>query len=101
MKKKIPAWVSKEDKEGAAIWKAIEAGELKPVKNSKAMIAMLEEAARNTMKKDARMNIRITKRDILGLKNKAAEEGMPYQTLAASILHKYVTGQLVASSKPL
>lgn len=82
------------DAEEQEILDAFERGELKPVKNSKAMIAMLEEAARNTMKKDARMNIRVTQRDILGLKSKAAEEGMPYQTLAASILHKYVTGQL-------
>ena len=93
MKEKKPAWVVKEDKEAASIWKAIESGKLKPVKNSKAMIAMLEEAARTTMKKDARMNIRMTKSDISSLKNRAAEEGMPYQTLAASILHKYVTGQ--------
>ena len=81
------------DAEEQEILAAFESGKLKSVKNSKAMIAMLEEAARNTLKKEARMNIRMTKSDISGLKNRAAEEGMPYQTLAASILHKYVTGQ--------
>ncbi len=40
------------------------------------------------------MNIRIAQRDLEGLKTKALEEGMPYQTLVASILHKYVTGKL-------
>ena len=92
-KKKKPAWVIKEDKEGAAIWKAIESGKLKPLPNSKEIIEHAMLAAQNTLKKDARMNIRVTQRDIAGLKNRAAEEGIPYQTLAASILHKYVTGQ--------
>jgi len=40
------------------------------------------------------MNIRITKNDLDGIKLKAVEEGMPYQTLVASIIHKYVTGKL-------
>ena len=40
------------------------------------------------------MNIRITKNDLDGIKSKAVEEGIPYQTLVASIIHKYVTGKL-------
>lgn len=82
------------DAEEQEILDAFERRELKSVPNAAEEIAMLQQAARNFFKKEARMNIRVTKQDILGLKHKAAEEGIPYQTLAASILHKYVTGQL-------
>jgi predicted DNA binding CopG/RHH family protein len=52
-------------------------------------------AARKTLTKDQRINIRLSSRDIDGIRMKAADEGIPYQTLIASILHKYVTGRLV------
>jgi hypothetical protein len=48
-----------------------------------------------TLKKDRRMNVRISERDLKGLKVRAAEEGIPYQTLVTMVLHKYVTGRLV------
>lgn len=48
-----------------------------------------------TFKKDQRLNIRISSRDLKNLQARAFEEGIPYQTLAASLLHKYVSGQLV------
>jgi predicted DNA binding CopG/RHH family protein len=48
----------------------------------------LQQAARNTLKKTRNINIRLTERDLHKLKVRAAEEGIPYQTLAASILHK-------------
>ena len=51
-------------------------------------------AAANTGKKDQRMNIRMSQIDINKLKSKALSEGMPYQTLVSSILHKYVNNQL-------
>ena len=53
------------------------------------------EAARATFRKDKRLNIRISTKDLLGIQKRALEEGIPYQTLAASILHKYVTGRIV------
>ena len=56
--------------------------------------ALLSKTAANTLTKDQRMNIRITRNDLNGIKLKAAEEGIPYQTLVASIIHKYVTGKL-------
>jgi predicted DNA binding CopG/RHH family protein len=56
---------------------------------------MLSNAATSTLNKDQRMNIRITKNDLEGIKIKAVEEGIPYQTLVASIIHKYVTGRLM------
>jgi predicted DNA binding CopG/RHH family protein len=55
----------------------------------------MEIAAKNTLLKDQRMNIRIAKRDLEGLKTKALEQGLPYQTLVSSILHKYINGNLV------
>ena len=58
------------------------------------MKKQFKTAAKNTLLKDQRMNIRIAQRDLEGLKTKALEEGMPYQTLVASILHKYITGKL-------
>jgi predicted DNA binding CopG/RHH family protein len=52
-------------------------------------------AANATFKKDQRLNIRISSRDLKNLQARALEEGIPYQTLAASLVHKYVSGQLV------
>lgn len=48
-----------------------------------------------TLKKDRRMNVRISERDLKGRKARAAKEGIPYQTLVTMILHKYVAGRLV------
>lgn len=55
----------------------------------------LQAAARATVRKDKRVNIRMTARDLVQLQKAAIEEGLPYQTLIASILHKYITGRLV------
>ncbi len=52
------------------------------------------EYAEATLKKDKRMNIRISERDLKNLKIKALEEGLPYQTLVSMVLHKYVSGKL-------
>jgi predicted DNA binding CopG/RHH family protein len=51
--------------------------------------------AKATFRKDKRINIRISERDLIKLQQKALAEGLPYQTLIASILHKYVSGRLV------
>jgi predicted DNA binding CopG/RHH family protein len=74
--------------------KTIENDEWQSVSNLSEMKKQLKTAAKNTLLKDQRMNIRIAQRDLEGLKTKALEEGMPYQTLVSSILHKYVTGKL-------
>ena len=73
---------------------SLDNGEWKLAKNQKSLLLELQETASNTMAKDQRMNIRIGKRDLEGIKAKALEEGMPYQTLVASIIHKYVSGKL-------
>ena len=51
--------------------------------------------AEASLTKDKRVNIRISSRDLEDIQTKAAEEGIPYQTLMSSVLHKYVTGRLV------
>ena len=73
--------------------RAFESGTLKPVAG-KAELQRLRAAARATAIKDKRVNIRLSSVDLLGIQAKALEEGMPYQTLIASVLHKYVTGKL-------
>lgn len=82
------------DDEEREIIEAYEAGEFVDSPNSKQLKKMLEKAAANYLKKDARINIRISEADLHGLKIKAAEEGLPYQTLVASVLHKFVSGRL-------
>jgi len=56
-------------------------------------IAKYKEAAKNTFKKNKRVNIRISQLDLELLQERALIEGLPYQTLMASVLHKYVTGR--------
>ncbi|MBE0434729.1 MAG: hypothetical protein IBX56_02870 [Methylomicrobium sp.] len=54
----------------------------------------LTQAAEETFKKDKRINIRISSRDLEALQRRALEEGLPYQSLVSSVLHKYVSGGL-------
>ena len=74
-----------------------ERGEWRRVPSAKADIARYVEYARASLLKDRRVNIRISSRDLEDLQARAAVEGMPYQTLMASVLHKFVTGRLVES----
>ena len=60
-----------------------------------AEVERYREYARATFKKDMRVNIRISKKDLVALQSRALEEGIPYQTLIGSILHKYADGRLV------
>jgi predicted DNA binding CopG/RHH family protein len=74
---------------------SIEKGEWVSIQNLQDEIEKSRVIASSTMTKDQRMNIRIARRDLEALKIKALEEGMPYQTLVSSIIHKYLTGRLV------
>jgi len=56
--------------------------------------ASIEELAAAAFKKDKRINIRLSGRDLSAIQRRALEEGIPYQTLVASVLHKYVSGSL-------
>ena len=76
------------DPEEEEILKAFEEGKLVRSKDFQKQKKLLEEAARNTLNKTRNINIRLSERDLARLKRKAAEEGIPYQTLASSILHK-------------
>jgi len=72
---------------------AFEKGTLKSVA-TKAELSKFRAAARATAIKDRRVNIRLSSGDLQDIQVKALQEGMPYQTLIASVLHKYVTGKL-------
>ncbi len=82
--------LSKEEKE---ILEDFEAGEFKSVLTPERR-KMLQAIAKETFKKDKRINIRISNRDLQSLQRRALEEGIPYQTLVSSVLHKYVSGGL-------
>ena len=82
------------DREEVKILRDFERGELTSINNFKEEKRQLEEAAHNFLQKDRRINIRISSRDLETLQKRAAKEGMPYQTLISSTLHKFVTGKL-------
>lgn len=83
------------------IARSFEKGEWKPVTNLKKEMERYREAATETLLKNRRVNIRISAMDLEGLQAKAAAEGLPYQTLMASVLHKYVSGRLVDGPAPI
>lgn len=63
---------------------------LKPAKDAESEKAIARAAAANYLRKDSKINIRLTTHDLDGIRRLAAREGLPYQTLISSILHKYV-----------
>lgn len=81
--------------EESELMAAVEAGQWTSAPNFLALKEKLQQAATETALKDHRINVRISKRDVEALKTKALEEGIPYQTLVTSILHKFVTGKMV------
>ena len=83
--------LTKEEKE---LLESVEKGEWKRIPNFKREAKRFQEAARATLRKDKRVNIRMTERDLVHLQKKAVEEGLPYQTLISSVLHKYINGRL-------
>ena len=76
------------DEEERALYEAVENGEFVPVANQAEEKAKAMAAAKATLNKTRNINIRLSERDLYKLKAKAIEEGIPYQTLASSILHK-------------
>ena len=73
---------------------SIEKGEWSSVKNLKSEIKKSTQYAKNTIKKDQRINIRISSKDLHLIQTIAIEDGIPYQTLISSILHKFASGKL-------
>lgn len=82
------------DKEEKDLLESIEKDEWVPVKNIKKRKEQAIIAARNTLKKDRRINLRLTQKDYNQIQVKAIEEGVPYQTLISSIVHKYLNGSI-------
>lgn len=82
------------DSEELMILQDFERGEFGSINNFKEAKRKLEEAAQDFLQKDKRINIRISSRDLEALQKRARKEGMPYQTLISSTLHKFVTGKL-------
>lgn len=76
------------------ILEAYDAGEFRSVSPSKAELRKFREAAKATFTKDRRINVRLSSPDLMDIQARAAEEGVPYQTLIASVLHKFVSGRL-------
>ena len=81
------------DKYEKDILESYERGEWVEVENQEKEIEKHQKYAEDTFRKNKRVNIRLSQKDINLLKIKAMEEGIPYQTLMASILHKYATGK--------
>jgi len=84
---------TKLDREEQELLEAYEAGEFEPDLDDKRR-ENLAQAAEDSSKKDRRINIRISNRDLEALQRRALEEGLPYQSLVSSVLHKYVSGGL-------
>ena len=82
------------DEEEKDLMESIDNDEWRSVKNFKKEKGNAELAARNTLKKDKRINLRLTQKDYHQIQVKAIEEGIPYQTLISSIIHKYLNGSL-------
>ncbi|MDD2367194.1 MAG: hypothetical protein PHN84_13615 [Desulfuromonadaceae bacterium] len=80
------------------ILNAYEKGELVSTNPTRQEKEKYKDAAQSSFLKDRRVNIRLSSPDLIDIQARALEDGVPYQTLIASVLHKYVTGRL--SEKP-
>lgn len=87
--------MSKLDLEEKEILESFENDALKPIKSRSRELIRHRKMAEATFAKDSRINIRLSSKDLRALQKRAMVEGLPYQTLVASVLHKYVEGQMV------
>ena len=86
------------DQEEKDLMESIERDEWQPVKNIDQEKEKAIAAAQNTLKKEKRINLRLTQKDYHQIQIKAIEEGIPYQTLISSLVHKYLNGSLAPRS---
>ena len=91
--------MSKLEKEESTLLAEVERGEWKGVGRSSQVRKKYQRYAEATFKKDRRVNIRLSSKDLDAIQKRAVEEGIPYQTLIASLLHKYVSGRLVEKGR--
>ncbi|HXE97147.1 MAG TPA: hypothetical protein VN642_12110 [Dongiaceae bacterium] len=89
---------TKEKKYEEDILASFERGEWQSVPDLKDEIARYASSAAATLVKNKRINIRLSSRDLEDIQTRAAEEGMPYQTLIASVLHKFASGRLTETA---
>jgi predicted DNA binding CopG/RHH family protein len=82
------------DRKEQEILATFEAGEWQSVQEPNRLLE-LQSYAKATISKDKRITLRLSSADLEGIQTKALEEGIPYQTLISSVIHKYVTGRLV------
>jgi len=92
---------SKLTKEENEILASFENDEWKEIPNMDTEIKKHVEYAKATHRKDKRINIRISKKDLESMQRKALEEGIPYQTFIASLIHKYRNGKLIEKDRVL
>lgn len=83
--------LSKDEKE---LLDSVERGEWRTIPNFKKEAKRYQEYAKASFRKDRRVNIRISEKDLVNIQKRALQEGLPYQTLMSSVLHKFITGQL-------
>ncbi len=86
--------MNKLDREEKEVLEAFHGGKLKSVRNRSRELANHRKVAEATFAKDSRINIRISSKDLGALQKRALVEGMPYQGLVSSVLHKFVEGQI-------
>ncbi|GAK56309.1 hypothetical protein U27_03271 [Candidatus Vecturithrix granuli] len=86
----------KYDQEEQEILEAYETGRMKLSKPSPSEITIIKATAENTFKKNKRITIRLYDHDFKGIQKKALQMGIPYQTLIAGIIHRYIEGDLVS-----
>jgi predicted DNA binding CopG/RHH family protein len=82
------------DAEEKDLLESVERDERKPVAGGKRERAPYARYAKATFRKDRRLNIRLSSKDLEAIQKRALAEGLPYQTLISSLLHKYATGRL-------
>ncbi len=69
------------------------------IENTEEVMKLAQQAASNYIKRDSRVNVRISGADLNMIKKVAVEEGLPYQTLLSSIIHKFASGRLIDKEK--
>jgi predicted DNA binding CopG/RHH family protein len=83
------------DEEEKELMASVERDEWRPVDDFAERKVVYQKAARDTLRKNRRINLRLSEKDFHDIQIKALEEGIPYQTLIASLVHQYLNGTLV------
>jgi predicted DNA binding CopG/RHH family protein len=94
MRKKITSKKIKLDRDEKELLESFERNEWESIRNVKEEKKMAQKTAAKTLQKDVRINIRLSSTDVSNIKQIAAYEGLPYQTLIASVLHKFAAGHI-------